>query len=138
MGNSLDIDVTPPDLLIEGDSYLGNFLREIDRQWPQGRNPEFNGHGSRIGTVSLYFDSEDILHMHFRERGAYLQREGYLDKVPYGHLASYDINPVFNAAGTKAVEVGELLVSLPKAVDPNDARWTEIGRLLSQMHNEAR
>lgn len=136
MNNSLDVDVTPPDLLELKDTYLGKFLKEIDLQWPQGRDPSFNGHGARIGTVEVYFDHADVFHMHFRERGAYVQRDGTLKEVPTGHLSAYNINPMFCVADTMAEKVGEMLVSLPKGVDPDDPRWEAIGELLAGMRGE--
>lgn len=133
MDNALDVDVTPADLLNLQETYLGPVLREVDRQWPQGRDPRGNGHGSRIGTVQVYFDHAGILHMHFRERGEYIQRENELAHVPVGHMSRYNINPVFSQADTKAQKVGEMLVSLSKDVDANDPRWEAIGDLLSEM-----
>ena len=133
--SSLDVDVTPPDLLELKNSYLGRFLDEIDRQWPQGRDPSGNGHGTRVGTVAAYFDHAEVLHMHFRVRGTpgVIQREGVLKEVPVGHLESYNINPVFNRSDTTAEKVGEMLVSLPEGVDPNDPRWEAIGEILAGM-----
>jgi hypothetical protein len=85
------VDVTPADLIDGGRRipYLRDILDEIDRQWPQGRDPSGNGHGSRIGTLYLYFDPDDCLHMHFAERGSYLQRKGPLKKIPKGTAPSY-------------------------------------------------
>jgi len=71
------IDVTPQALLNAGEHpYLGELLKEIDKQWSRRR--------TRIGTVYVYFDSDDVLHMHFIERGSYLKRKGALAKIPKG------------------------------------------------------
>jgi len=85
------VDVTPADLIDGGRRipFLRNVLDEIDRQWPQGRDPTGNGHGSRIGTLYLYFDAGDRLHMHFVERGSYLQRKGALRSIPKGIAPSH-------------------------------------------------
>lgn len=82
--NYLAIDVTPADLIDGGRRIhlLRDILDEIDQQWPQGRDPSGNGHGSRIGTLYIYFNNG--LHIHFIERGTYLQREGALTKIPEG------------------------------------------------------
>lgn len=134
--NALDVDVTPADLLNLQETFLGSVLREVDRQWPQGRDPSGNGHGSRIGTIEVYFDHAEVLHMHFSERGRYVLREGALTKVPLGHLSGFNLGPVFNVADSGAGRVGDLLVSLPKGVDPNDPRWGLIADLLSDMGGE--
>ena len=131
--NTLDTDVTPADLLNLQETSLGPILREVDRQWPQGRDRLGNGHGSRIGTIEVYFDGDMVLHMHFRERGMYLRREGALAEVPLGNMSGYNINPVFNVADTAAGKVGDMLVSLPKGTDPNDPRWDRIFEMLSEM-----
>lgn len=133
MDNTLDVDVTPADLLNLQETYLGPILREIDRQWPQGRDTRGNGHGSRIGTVEVYFDHEHVLHMHFRERARYVLPKGALAKVPVGNMSGYNINPVFNVAGSAATQVGDLLVSLPSDTDPNDPRWERIAELLREL-----
>ena len=128
--SSFQVDVTPSDLLNLHDTHLGPALREVDRQWPQGRR-----RGNRIGTIETYFDHAGVLHMHFRERGEYVQREGALADVPVGNLSSYNLGPVFNEADSGAATVGGLIVSLPKDVDPNDPRWGQIAALLSEMGN---
>lgn len=127
----LTIDVTPADLLEAKDTYLGEFLEEIDRQWPQGRRKKHNGKGTRIGSVELYFDSEDVLHMHFTERGSYLARAGALRRVPKVHLSQYAPNPVFNQGGL-AGEVGNMLMSKSN-LDPNDPLWEAIGFLIQRI-----
>lgn len=115
--DSLDFDVRPDDLLGISEDYLRPFLLEIKRQW---------SHGSRIGTIYSYFDSNDVLHFHFAERGSYLQREGALEAIPTGHLPGYFVNTQANVADSKAGDAAEMMVSLPAEVDANDPQWDRV------------
>lgn len=137
--NSLTIDVTPTDLIDGGRRIplLRDILDEIDKQWPQGRDPSGNGHGTRIGTLHLYFDANGVLHIHFAERGEYLDRTSSLKKVPLGRLEGYYIDPVFNYTDTPAAAVGEQLVSMDGA-SAEDVRWAEVLALLKAMKKEPR
>lgn len=103
--------------------WLHKIYKEILKQWSH----------ARIGTIYSYFDASGVLHMHFAERDAYLERKGALRQVPKGHLPPYFMFTAASMVDSKALEVAELLSSVGNKVDPNDPRWEEVATILKKM-----
>jgi len=120
----MTIDVSPKHMLMQEWSPFGDLWRDIQEQWNH----------ARIGTFYCYFDVGDRLHLHFVERGSYLEQKGeMLGGVRSGHLPAWLVHPAANVTDSKALEAVEVLVALPTEVDPNDPRWGQVKALLEEM-----
>lgn len=110
-------DVTPLAFTQPVNSYwLWGVYQEIHEQWTSGK---------RIGTIYAYFDSHDVLHMHFAERGSYLEPKGALADIPKGRLPEFFMFPSANVSDSKANRAAELLSEVG-SIDPNDPMWDEV------------